>query len=249
MLSPSPAPPAPARPLATGSDVSIMISRLGRGGDWDGERWPAPRQGVLGPPRGCEGGCRSQGGGRPPALCFPCWPRLPHTPAPALHTCARTHVRTHAALPPDPLRCPSPGELLPQSQVAVPLSQCPQSSSPLLLGTGRAPAATAGSCLCWQRDGPARHGTARPTPQGGCACPGTGGSRCHTAAQSCCWNRGESSSVGSHTRVQSLPCAGTRVVCPGHAHAVRAGHRCPLHGSAAPHMPHCMSEPCGAEGT
>lgn len=122
MLSPSPAPPAPARPLATGSDVSIMISRLGRGGDWDGERWPAPRQGVLGPPRGCEGGCRSQGGGRPPALCFPCWPRLPRTPAPALHTCARTHVRTHAALPPDPSRCPGPGELLPQSQVAVPVS-------------------------------------------------------------------------------------------------------------------------------
>lgn len=91
MLSPSPAPPAPARPLATGSDVSIMISRLGRGGDWDGERWPAPRQGVLGPPRGCEGGCRSQGGGPPPC------PLLPVLAASSPHACpCLAHVCTHA---------------------------------------------------------------------------------------------------------------------------------------------------------
>lgn len=203
-------------------------------------------RGCWGPP----GAAREAAGVRVGAAPLPFASRAGRVfPARLPLPCTRVHARMCARMrlcPPTPRGVPAPGSCCPSHRW---LSQCPQSSSPLLLGTGRAPAATAGSCLCWQRDGPARHGTARPTPQGGCACPGTGGSRCHTAAQSCCWNRGESSSVGSHTRVQSLPCAGTRVVCLGHAHAVRAGHRCRLHGSAAPHMPHCMSEPCGAEGT
>lgn len=150
---------------------------------------------LSSPPR-----CRERPGrGCPPALCVVC-PPLWCSP------CTHTHICAHLCTAPP--RCAGPHRALLWEAAAPVTAGCPHVPSllPPPLGTGRAPAAAAGSCPCWQRAGP--------------ACPGC--VAWHSAAR-----HGTAQALGAAGVLQPLRAAvrgGTRVCKASHALAHVCAH-------------------------
>ena len=205
--------------------------------------------GCRGPP-GLRGRLPGSGWGLPPCPALP-MPAVssPHA-CPSLHMCVHTCVHTHAhacssvvVVPPP--QCPGLGELLPRSQAAVPVSSAFLPPPPRhWQGSG---------CRSWQlaaRAGNgmaqltlARHGTARASGRSGLS--RHRGQPVSRSGSELPLEPGGEQQRGEPHACAKPPMRRHTCVCPGHAHGVRAGHRCPSRGSAAPRTPRYVCEPCG----